>query len=37
MHKRNGGRSVSDAEDVVQEAFIRRVKAGRRDVREPEA
>jgi RNA polymerase sigma-70 factor (ECF subfamily) len=29
--------SVSDAEDVVQEAFIRWMKAGRAEVREPEA
>jgi RNA polymerase sigma-70 factor (ECF subfamily) len=29
--------SVSDAEDIVQEAFIRWMKAGRSEVREPEA
>lgn len=29
--------SVADAEDVVQEAFIRWMKAPRIDVREPEA
>src|ERR1700691_4884029 len=29
--------SVADAEDVVQEAFIRWMKADRSDVREPEA